>query len=154
MRAGKVLLIREVWFVSFQQRKYKRGMGVELNHTIIHARDKHISAAFLVEILGLPPPEPFFHFLVVRVANGVSLDFLSTDEEFDTQHYAFLVSDEEFDQIFARLKARGIKYWADPAATQAGQINHHFGGRGCYFKDPSGHYLEIITRPYSLAPEA
>src|SRR5688572_15599255 len=123
-------------------------MGVELNHTIVHARDKRESANFLAEILGLAPPEPFAHFLVVRTANGVSLDFLSTDESFLVEHYAFLVGEKEFDEIFSRIKARGLTYWADPGRSRAGEINHHDGGRGLYFQEPSGHLLEIITRPY------
>ena len=127
-------------------------MNVEFNHTIIHARDKLASATFLSEILGLPAPAPFFHFLVVKTANGVSLDFIGTDETFDLQHYAFLVSEREFDQIFARIRERQLKFWADPAKTITGEINHHEGGRGVYFSDPSGHLLEIITRPYGSGP--
>lgn len=123
-------------------------MTVELNHTIVHARDKRASAEFLASVLGLPPPETFYHFLVVRTANGVSLDFLETDEEIQIQHYAFLVSEREFDEIFGRLQARGLPYWADPAGRRAGEINRNDGGRGVYFRDPAGHYLEIITRPY------
>jgi catechol 2,3-dioxygenase-like lactoylglutathione lyase family enzyme len=123
-------------------------MSVELNHTIIHAKDKAQSAHFLSEILGLAKPETFFHFLVVKVANGVSLDFLSTDESIQIQHYAFLVGENEFDQIFERIKSRGLKFWADPATSREGQINTNDGGRSLYFKDPSGHVLEIITRPY------
>jgi catechol 2,3-dioxygenase-like lactoylglutathione lyase family enzyme len=123
-------------------------MSIELNHTIVHVRDKRESATFMTEILGLPPPEPFYHFLVVRTANGVSLDFLSTDEEITIEHYAFLVSEAEFDAIFARIKARDLPFWADPRAQRAGEINRNDGGRGLYFKDPSGHMLEIITKPY------
>jgi catechol 2,3-dioxygenase-like lactoylglutathione lyase family enzyme len=81
--------------------------------------------------------------------NGVSLDFGQGEGKISTQHYAFLVSDEEFDAIFDRVKARGLPYWADPARSLPGQINTHFGGRGVYFPDPTGHLLEIITRPYS-----
>jgi catechol 2,3-dioxygenase-like lactoylglutathione lyase family enzyme len=121
---------------------------VQLNHTIVHARDNLASAAFLSEIIGLPAPRAFGPFQVVDTPNGVSLDFISTDEPMMIEHYAFLVSEAEFDEIFGRLKARGLNYWADPALKVKGQINRHDGGRGCYFKDPSGHYLEIITRPY------
>lgn len=124
-------------------------MAVEFNHTIVHAHDKHASAAFLSEILGLPAPEPFAHFLVVRTSNGVSLDFIETTDEIEPQHYAFLVSEREFDEIFGRIKARGIPYWADPGKGMPNQINTHFGGRGVYFDDPSGNFLEIITRPYA-----
>lgn len=121
---------------------------VELNHTIVHARDNLASATFLAEILGLPPPRPFGPFQVVDTANTVSLDFISTDEALIIEHYAFLVSEAEFDEIFGRIKARGLDYWADPHLHAKGEINRHDGGRGCYFLDPSGHYLEIITRPY------
>lgn len=123
-------------------------MAIELNHTIVHAKDKHASARFLTEILGLPPPRSFYHFVVVDLANGVSLDFLDDPGEVEVQHYAFLVSDAEFDAIFQRIKDRGLTWWADPGRTQPNEINTHFGGRGLYFADPSGHYLEIITRPY------
>lgn len=123
-------------------------MAIELNHTIVNVKDKQESAAFMAEILGLPPAEKFGYFLVLRTSNGVSLDFIDSDEGIYPQHYAFLVSEEEFDQIFARIKARGIPYWADPAKKQPGEFNTHFNGRGLYFEEPSGHFLEIITRPY------
>ncbi|MGH8516484.1 MAG: VOC family protein [Panacagrimonas sp.] len=123
-------------------------MSVQLNHTIVWCRDQAVSAGFLADILGLPVPERFMHFLVVDVANGVSLDYYETGEPPSPQHYAFLVSDAEFDAILARIRQRGVDHWADPARTQPGQINHHFGGRGVYFRDPDDHLLEIITRPY------
>ena len=120
----------------------------ELNHTIVWCSDKQRSAAFLTDILGLPPARTFFHFLVVDLNNGVSLDFYQKEGEVARQHYAFLVSDEEFDTGFAKIKDRGLDYWADPARTQHGEINHHFGGRGVYFFDPDEHLLELITKPY------
>lgn len=124
-------------------------MPAELNHTIVNVKNKEQSAKFFAEILGLPPAQPLFgYFLVLRTANGVSLDFISTDDKIEPQHYAFLVSEKEFDEIFERIKNRHVKYWADPAKKQPNQINHHFGGRGLYFEDPSGHFLEIITQPY------
>lgn len=123
-------------------------MPVQLNHTIVSCRDQAKSATFLADILGLKPPRKFFHFTVVDLANGVSLDFLETDDRFIIEHYAFLVTEPEFDQIFARLKVRGLPYWADPRKSQLQQINRHDGGRGVYFEDPDGHMLEIITRPY------
>ena len=125
-------------------------MAVELNHTIVHARDAESSAQFLSDVLGLAPPRRFGPFTVVDVANGVSLDFLSADaDEIIVEHYAFLVSEPEFDQIFARLQARGVDHFADPRLARKNEINRNDGGRGCYFKDPNGHVLEIITRPYS-----
>ncbi len=123
-------------------------MAVELNHTIVMARDKQVSARFFSEILGLPEASRFGPFLVVETGNGVSLDFCDSDEEMATQHYAFLVSEGEFDEIFARIQASKLEYWADPGRNMASQINRHDGGRGLYFEDPDGHLLEIITRPY------
>lgn len=123
-------------------------MAIELNHTIVHTRDKRTAARFLSEILGLPAPVAFGPFLGVQTANGVTLDFLDTDEVVLAEHYAFLVSEAEFDQIFERIRARGLTYWADPHKTRRGEINTRDGGRGLYFQDPSGHMLEILTRPY------
>ncbi len=123
-------------------------MAVALNHTIVHAKDKRESAVFLADILGLGPPKPFVHFLVVTLSNGVSLDYVDDPGEIQVTHYAFLVSETEFDEIWGRIKASGLAWWADPGRTQPGEINRHDGGRGLYFLDPAGHILEIITRPY------
>jgi catechol 2,3-dioxygenase-like lactoylglutathione lyase family enzyme len=123
-------------------------MAIELNHTIVHTRDKRAAATFLSEILGLPAPVPFGPFLGVQTANGVTLDYLDTDEAILIEHYAFLVAEAEFDQIFERIRARGLEYWADPHRTRRGEINRRDGGRGLYFQEPSGHLLEILTRPY------
>jgi catechol 2,3-dioxygenase-like lactoylglutathione lyase family enzyme len=122
-------------------------MPVELNHTIVWCRDKEKSASFLAAILGRPEPAIFMHFKVVELDNGASLDFMQKEGEVSRQHYAFLVPEEEFDAIFARIEAAGA-YWADPARTRPSEINRHFGGRGVYFEDPDGHLLEVITRPY------
>jgi catechol 2,3-dioxygenase-like lactoylglutathione lyase family enzyme len=124
-------------------------MPVELNHTIIWSNDPKASAVFMAEILGRPAPHRFMHFEVVPMDNGVSMDFGQGEGKISTQHYAFLVSDAEFDEIFGRIQAKGLDYWADPARTRPGEINTHFGGRGVYFHDPTGHLLEIITRPYA-----
>jgi catechol 2,3-dioxygenase-like lactoylglutathione lyase family enzyme len=125
-------------------------MTIKLNHTIVNVRDKRASAKFLTELFGLPPARPFAHFLSVQVGNEVTLDYCDADYTPEPQHYAFLVGDAEFDAIFARIRARGIDYWADPGKRQKGEINHHFGGRGVYFEEPGGHFLEIITRPYDI----
>lgn len=122
-------------------------MAVTLNHTIIAAHDKQASARFLTEILGLPPHKQMGHFAVVQV-DDTSLDFVQTDGEVTQRHFAFLVSEDEFDAIFERIKRRGMTYWADPSRRQPDAINHRDDGRGLYFDDPNGHLLEILTRPY------
>jgi catechol 2,3-dioxygenase-like lactoylglutathione lyase family enzyme len=122
-------------------------MAIQFNHTILSARDPKASAKFLAEMLGLPPPVHWGPFDVVTTENGANLDFIAADE-ISPQHYAFLVGEGEFDAIFARINARNLTYWADPGQTRPGEINRHDGGRGCYFEDPNGHLLEIITRPY------
>lgn len=128
-------------------------MPVQLNHTIVHAIDKRESAAFYSEVLGLPEPSPFGPFLCVETANGVSLDFVDADEPTHVpQHYAFLVTDEEFDAIFGRIQERGLEFFADPRREEPNEINHHYGGRGVYWADPAGHWLEIITVPYGGWP--
>jgi len=123
-------------------------MAVQLNHTIVSARDKRESATFLAEILGLDEPAPYGRFLVVQVDNGVSLDFADDDRAITPQHYAFLVEESRFDEIFGRIRARRLPYWADPGRRRPGEFNTNDGGRGVYWEDPNGHLLEIITRPY------
>ncbi|WP_432150215.1 VOC family protein [Streptomyces sp. bgisy029] len=124
-------------------------MSVELNHTIIHSRDNHESAAFLADLLGLEVGEEWGPFVPVVLANGVTLDFATIPAESITpQHYAFLISEAEFDAAFGRIQELGIAYYADPHMKLPGRINHNDGGRGVYFPDPSGHGMEIITRPY------
>lgn len=123
-------------------------MTVQLNHTIVAAHDKHASARFLADILGLEVSPQYGPFIPVEIPNGVTLDYLDTPGTITPQHYAFLVSEDDFDTIFARVRAAGLTYWADPFHRRAGEINHNDGGRGTYFDDPNGHNLEILTRPY------
>ena len=123
-------------------------MTAQLNHTIVWCSDKYRSSAFLAEMLGLPEPQPFAHFMVVQLGNGISMDFMEKQGPVAMQHYAFLVSDAEFDAGMAKIEAKGLTYWADPGRQHKGEINHHWGGRGVYFKDPDGHFLEFITKPY------
>lgn len=123
-------------------------MAIKLDHTIVYSHDKEASSAFLVDLFGLPPPVRWGPFAAVQVANGVTLDFYDGEGAGSPQHYAFMVGEEEFDQIFGRIQAGGVAFWADPGHRLAGEINTHDGGRGVYFDDPSGHSLEIITRPY------
>ena len=125
-------------------------MTIKFNHTIVAAMDKKQSATWLTELFDLPGPEPFGHFLTVTVANDVSLDYAEVPDgqEIRPQHYAFLVSEDEFDSIYGKIRDRGLDHWADPRRTRPGEINHNDGGRGVYFQDPAGHYMEILTRPY------
>jgi catechol 2,3-dioxygenase-like lactoylglutathione lyase family enzyme len=121
-------------------------MSIELNHTIVAARDEFAAARFLTEVLDLPEPKPFGPFAVVELSNGVSLDFMTT-EPVTPQHYAFLVSEAEFDAVAARLHERGVPTYADPGRREPGH-NTRDGGRGAYFASPDGHILEVLTRPY------
>jgi len=123
-------------------------VSVQLNHTIVSCRDQQRSASFLAGILGLPAPSRFGHFLVVEADNNVSLDYSETTGPITPQHYAFLVGEEEFDAAFGRIQAQGLRYWADPGRSRPGVINHRDNGRGVYFEDPDGHFLELLTRPY------
>ena len=125
-------------------------MSVELNHTIVWCRDKQKSTRFLMDILDLPSPVEFGQMLVVQLANGVSLDFLNSEDPISMQHYAFLIGEDEFDRVFARIRDRGLPYWADPGKQRAGETYSHNGGRGVYFDDPDGHLLEVMTRPYKI----
>jgi catechol 2,3-dioxygenase-like lactoylglutathione lyase family enzyme len=126
-------------------------MSPKLNHTIVAARDKKASALFLSEILGLSPPMLLGPFALVTVGDELTLDFIDSKDEIRSQHYAFLVSETEFDQVFARIEERRLAYWADPYQRRRDQINHWDDGRGVYFEDPNGHLLEILTRPYGSA---
>lgn len=123
-------------------------MTVRLNHTIVAAHDKQASARFLADLLGLEVSAPYGPFVPVAVPNGVTLDYADAPGEITPQHYAFLVSEDDFDTIFSRVRAAGLPYWADPFHRRPGEINHNDGGRGTYFDDPNGHRLEILTRPY------
>jgi catechol 2,3-dioxygenase-like lactoylglutathione lyase family enzyme len=129
-------------------------MAVKLNHTIVAARDRKASALFLSQLLGLAPPVLLGPFALVTVGDELTLDFIDSSDEIKPQHYAFLVSETEFDQIFARIEERRLPYWADPHQKKRDQINHWDDGRGVYFEDPNGHLLEILTRPYGSAGTA
>jgi catechol 2,3-dioxygenase-like lactoylglutathione lyase family enzyme len=125
-------------------------MAINFNHTIVAAKDRRESANYFTDLFGLPAAKEFGPFLVVALEHGASLDFAQAPDGQDIhpQHYAFLVTESDFDEIYGRILERGQQHWADPRGEHDGEINHHDGGRGVYFQDPSGHYLEIITRPY------
>jgi hypothetical protein len=122
-------------------------MAVQLNHTIVSTHDRQAGARFVSEVLGLPEPGSFGPFAVVELQNGVSLDFMDVDGEIGVQHYAFLISEDEFDAVAARLRERGVATWADPGHRTSG-FNTNDGGRGLYFDSPEGHNLEVLTVPY------
>jgi catechol 2,3-dioxygenase-like lactoylglutathione lyase family enzyme len=124
-------------------------MTVHLDHTIVAAADKVAAAQWLADILGLTVSEPYGPFLPVETANGVKLDFMDTPAgDVVPQHYAFLVSEQDFDVIFGRLQRAAVTHYAGPGHRQPDEINHKDGGHGTYFDDPNGHSIEIITRPY------
>jgi catechol 2,3-dioxygenase-like lactoylglutathione lyase family enzyme len=122
-------------------------MSIELNHTIVPTRDKQAEAGFVSDVLGLPAPGTFGPFAVVELANRVSLDFMDVEGEINVQHYAFLISEEEFDAVAERLRECRVPTWADPGHRTPG-FNTNDGGRGLYFDSPEGHNLEVLTRPY------
>ena len=119
-------------------------MAITLNHTIVPARDKHVSAAFIAEILGVAVGEESPPFVPVRLANGVTLDYMNRNDV-TSQHYAFLLDDAEWDAAYDRLREAGVGTWADPDFSQPESVNTRWGGRGVYFRDPDGHSMEIMT---------
>jgi catechol 2,3-dioxygenase-like lactoylglutathione lyase family enzyme len=120
-------------------------MAIVLDHTIVPARDKEASARFFARIFGLAYEGTLSHFAPVRVNESLVLDF-DNWESFEAHHYAFKVSDAEFDGIFERVRNDGLAYGSGPFSPDDMQINHRGGGRGFYFKDPNGHLLEVLTR--------
>ncbi|AXK39128.1 VOC family protein [Crenobacter cavernae] len=125
-------------------------MTIELNHTIVPARDKVASARFFARILGLSfDEEAVGYFAPVRVNDALTLDFGDWSDRDDgplpVLHYAFKVSEQEFDAIFVRIEAEGIRYGSEPYSREDMKINHRAGGRGVYFCDPDGHVLELLT---------
>lgn len=131
-------------------------VSVQLNHTIVYATDAQASAVYLAEMLDLPAPVRAGPFWQVDVDNGVSLDYASASEEevaeLPSLHLAFLVSEDQFDATYGRITDRGIEHFADPGGRHRNEINTHDGGRGVYWADPDGHWLEIITVPYGGWP--
>ncbi|MFJ2608085.1 VOC family protein [Streptomyces sp. NPDC087425] len=127
-------------------------MSNELNHFIVHCRDRRESAAFLADLMAAPTPLDWGRFTQVSTENGVGIDFaddLVPHDRINESHVAFLVTDAEFDAILGRLKRDGVPYWPNPGKTAEGEINHGYGGRGLYTLDPGGTVLaEFMTTPY------
>ena len=124
-------------------------MTVELNHTIVSALDNEASARFYESLFGFEYEGPLGDFAPVCIENqALTLDFI-TRGNFERQHYAFKVSEAEFDEIFGRVMEWGLTFGSGPDSTEDGEINHWNGGRGVYFRDPNGHLLELLTRDYT-----
>ncbi|MDH3642348.1 MAG: VOC family protein [Gammaproteobacteria bacterium] len=124
-------------------------MTIELNHTIVPCHDNEASARFFADLFGFEYAGPLGHFAPVRIdSQALTLDF-DTRTDFHSQHYAFKVSEAEFDEIFARVQELNLQYGSGPRSPEDGEINHWNGGRGVYFRDPNGHLLELLTRDYT-----
>lgn len=125
-------------------------MTVTFNHAIVAVKDRNESARFFRELFELPEAPSWGPFTNVQLDEGVLLQFaeLPGVNEIQMQDYAFLVDDDLFDRAYAHLQVQSIEHWADPQLRCPGQTNTEHGGRGVYFKDPAGHAIEMITRPY------
>lgn len=124
-------------------------MEITLNHTIIHSKDNVASARFYERIFGFEFVKVWGHFAVVKVNPTLTLDFM-VKENISSMHYAFKVTEQQFEEILNRIKTENISFGSGPYASDDGEINHNHGGLGAYFKDPDGHILEIITKDYVL----
>ena len=124
-------------------------MEITLNHTIIPSQDNVKSARFYARIFGFDFFKEWEEFAMVRVNSTLTLDF-EIQEGFKSIHYAFKVSEEQFDEIFERIKTDEIVYGSGPFSHDDGEINHKYEGRGVYFLDPNGHVLEMITTDYVI----
>lgn len=122
-------------------------MTITLNHTIVPAHDKEAAARFFAKIFGLRFEAPGGHFAPVRVNDTLTLDFADAAGPIASHHYAFHVSDAEFDAILRRVKAAGLAFGSGPRSLADGKLNDWNGGRGVYFRDPDGHILELMTVP-------
>jgi catechol 2,3-dioxygenase-like lactoylglutathione lyase family enzyme len=120
-------------------------MAITLNHTIVPSRDKERSAQWFAQLMGFSYDGLQGHFAPVHVNDTLTLDW-DNREQFEGHHYAFLVNEQEFDEIFGRIQAQGVTYGSGPGSSKDGQINHRLGGRGLYFADPDGHLMELMTR--------
>ncbi|MCC3770847.1 VOC family protein [Streptomyces sp. UNOC14_S4] len=131
-------------------------MPNELNHIIVHVKDRRAAANFVADLMDTAPPVDWGPFTQITSSNGVGIDFADdhvAPDNINGSHLAYLVTDEEFDAIFGRIEQRGVRYWADPSLNREGEINHNYGGRGVYVLDPGGTCaVEFITTPYGESP--
>ena len=129
-------------------------MAIELDHTIVSARDRDISAKMLAELLGVPSgPATAGPFYAVYINDGLTLDFVHADEDFPVEHYCFRVDDDKFDAILERVKAAGIEFRSTVRGPVDNKINNYEGGRGFYWNEPEGHQWEILTVSYARKPD-
>lgn len=133
---------------SVNNRDRRITIPAAFNHTIIASKDRHESARFYLELIEASEAESWGPFINIMLDGGVMLQFAEPPVEIQMQHYAFLVEDELFDRAYTRLVTWGVTHWADPQMTREGETNTGHGGRGVYFKDPAGHAIELITKPY------
>jgi len=125
-------------------------MAVQLDHTIVPSHTRDASAQRLAALLGVPHgPARAGPFYAVYVNDGLTLDFIQTDEEFPVYHFAFRVSDAEFAAILGRIEAAGIPYRSDVAGPFNNRINRDYGGDMIYWNEPDGHQWEILTVSYA-----
>lgn len=125
-------------------------MTIHLDHTIVPARDKVAAARRLAELLGVAwAPSSLGPFAPVFVNDGLTLDFIETNEDFPVYHFCFRVSEEEFDRILARIQAAGIAYRSTVRGPQDMRINTDYGGRMIYWNEPEGHQWEMLTVSYA-----
>jgi len=122
-------------------------MAITLNHTIVPARDKEAAARFFADLFGLAFDGKSDHFAPVRINDMLTLLFSDEDSHFESHHYAFHVSDAEFDAILGRIREKGLVHGSAPWSLDDGRFNDWNGGRGVYFKDLDGHILELMTVP-------
>jgi catechol 2,3-dioxygenase-like lactoylglutathione lyase family enzyme len=122
---------------------------IQLDHFIVPSRNQTASAKFLADLLGVPWAEAFGPFSPVYINDGLTLDFIGTDEPFPVHHYCFRVGDEEFNAILARIKAAGIEYRSAVRGPVDREINTDYGGRMIYWNEPEGHQWEMLTSSYA-----
>ena len=121
-------------------------MTIILNHTIVPARSKEAAARQFAQLFGLPYDGAGEHFAPVKINDMLTFLF-DDDTNFESHHYAFHVSDAEFDAIFRRVKEAGLVYGSAPWSADDKKLNDWGGGRGVYFTVSDGHLLELMTVP-------
>jgi catechol 2,3-dioxygenase-like lactoylglutathione lyase family enzyme len=129
-------------------------MAIQLDHVIVSVHNRDASAKLLADLLGVPcGPAPEGPFFAVYINDGLTLDFIETDELFPVEHFCFRVDEAEFEQILARIQAAGIEYRSTVRGPVDRQVNTGYGGRQIYWNEPEGHQWEILTVSYARQPK-